>query len=92
MEIRYSFVYKNVLLQKLCLQPILFRKTVFKCNLTKWGMIMDSEEYGSVNVMPKGAVEPISDMEMVIAKVKYDAHQTYLSINSPTDKNRHKEV
>lgn len=93
MEIKYSLVYKNVLLQKLCSQPPIFNKYPYISTIMmKWGMMMGREEYRSVNVMPKGAVESISDMEMIIAKVKYDAQQTYLSINSLSDKNHHKEV
>ncbi len=63
-----------------------------KAIIMKWGMKMSRKEHSSVNVMPKGAVEPISDMELVIAKVRHDADQTYLSINTVPNRNEHGEV
>jgi hypothetical protein len=43
---------------------------------------------GKIDVLPDGTIEPITDFELVMAKIEHDAHKEYTGMEKAALKNK----
>ncbi len=48
---------------------------------------MDKSTYGLPNAFPEGMIEPIAQMDLVMAKINYDGHKPYNGIDRQMNNN-----